>query len=118
MNSIRNTALAVLAAACATGAGFAQAADGDAWSMARIAARAIEADPAVRASGALAGIAATQYALELDKASPKFALEIGTYCRRGRAWVTSRHCRLPALFLRASRQAWASATTRARTRTR
>jgi outer membrane protein TolC len=34
----------------------------------------LEADPEVRASGALASIAAAQYGLELDKAGPKFTL--------------------------------------------
>lgn len=58
-------------------AGHAQElADGGAWDLAMIAARALEADPAVRASGALAGVAATQYDLELDKGGPKFALAL------------------------------------------
>lgn len=55
-------------------AGYAQSSD--AWSLARVAARALEADPSVRASGALAGIASVQYELELDRARPKFGLSL------------------------------------------
>jgi outer membrane protein TolC len=46
------------------------------WTLADIAARALEADPAVRSSRALAGIASTQYELELDKARPKLNLAL------------------------------------------
>lgn len=53
---------------------FAQSAES--WTLADIAARALEADPAVRSSRALAGIAATQYELELDRARPKLNLAL------------------------------------------
>lgn len=77
----RAAGLAALMAALALGGAVAQApvgaagpGDGEAWTLAGIAARAVAADPAVRASSALAGIAAEQYALELDKARPKLSL--------------------------------------------
>ena len=44
------------------------------WTMADIVARVLEADTGVRSSRALAGIAYTQYELELDKARPKLGL--------------------------------------------
>ena len=46
------------------------------WTLADIAAKALEADPAVRSSRALAGIASTQYELELDRARPKLGLAL------------------------------------------
>ena len=46
------------------------------WTLADIAARALEADPAVRSSRALAGIASTQYEMELDRARPKLNLAL------------------------------------------
>jgi outer membrane protein TolC len=44
------------------------------WTLADIAARALESDPAVQSSRALAGIASTQYEIEIDKARPKLNL--------------------------------------------
>ncbi len=70
----RAVQLSVLLLLFATVAVHGQSAD--AWSLARVAARALEADPAVRASGALAGIASVQYELELDRARPKFGLNL------------------------------------------
>lgn len=46
------------------------------WTLADVATRALEADPAVRGSRALAGMASTQYDLELDKARPKLGLAL------------------------------------------
>ncbi|TFG84778.1 MAG: TolC family protein [Spirochaetales bacterium] len=53
---------------------FGQASATEPLSLAAIAAMAVREDPAIRASAAAAGIAAAQYALELNKAHPKFAL--------------------------------------------
>jgi hypothetical protein len=55
-----------------TTAGSAQPAGS--WTLADVAARALEADPAVRSSRALAGVASIQYELEIDKARPKLNL--------------------------------------------
>lgn len=49
---------------------------GGSWTLADIAARALESDPAVRSSRALAGIASIQYELELDRARPKLGLAL------------------------------------------
>jgi outer membrane protein TolC len=46
------------------------------WTLADVAARALEADPAVRSSRALAGMASIQYELEIDRARPKLNLEL------------------------------------------
>ncbi len=81
---VRTRSSAVIAAALATaavgGASAQQPAGGQPpeapWSMAAVAARVVEADPAVRASAALAGIAEAQYALELDKGRPKLSLSL------------------------------------------
>jgi hypothetical protein len=70
-------ALAQTAAQAPSGPAAAGAdASSGSWTLADIASRALEADPAVRGSRALAGIASTQYELELDKARPKLGLAL------------------------------------------
>lgn len=77
----RSAAIAAALMTTVLAGGFAQQPAGTApaeapWSMAAVAARVVESDPAVRASAALAGIAAAQYALELDKGRPKLSLSL------------------------------------------